>query len=370
MHAGNELLRCAHNDKVVCFDRYEAGRHKGSSVLFSVRKNGQCFTYFILLIFLVSIQGCVTNPSNINSKVDEGTFIEKSSSLPFLGLPAPTSVEDALKNGDQAYKASDFNRALFEYVRALDLDDKNPAIYVKIGNAHVKMKNNGVAHLAFNESLKLDANHIAALESMGNLFLRNNKIPEAKVYLEKAINLYEAGMQKADAALVFPISAYTSMGIAMDMENDTQKATDYYYKALDKAPYSYSIHNNIGYSYYLSGAWAEAERFYARAIELNNKYVLAWKNLGLLYARQDRFMESMNAFEQVMEKSQAYNDIGYICLIDGKYEEAEVFLIKAIDLNTRYYKIAEQNLEKVRWHKQLAEIEKVDSKSSRPKRVV
>ncbi len=341
----------------------------------SVRKVGLFCIYALLAITLLSIQGCVSNPSNSNSKVDDSKLIAKSKSLPFLGLPSPKSVDEALNNGDQAYGEADFDRALFEYVRALDLEDKNPLIYVKIGKTHVKMQNDVVAHFAFQEGLKIDSEHISALESMGGLLLRNNKLPEAKSYLQKAISIYEGGTAQVDTektktVVEFPLSAYTSMGIAMDMENDTQKAIDYYFKALDKAPYNYSIINNIGYSYYLSGAWTEAERYYSRAIEVNNKYALAWKNLGLLYARQDRFMESMNAFEQVMEKPKAYNDIGYICLMDGKYEEAEIFLSKAIDSNTRYYKMAEQNLEKVQWHKRLSAAEKTDSDKAKPKRVV
>ncbi|WP_207062080.1 lipopolysaccharide assembly protein LapB [Motiliproteus sp. SC1-56] len=316
---------------------------------------------FIFMGIALALTGCNTMAPAPSRPSDDNTFIEKSTSLPFLGLPQPKSVEEAITNGNNAYAASDFNRALFEYVRALDLDAKNPGIYVSIGNVHKKMKNHNVAQLAYGEALKIDPKSISALENIALLFLKQNNIAQAKYHANKAINTYINKTPSEIKEVAFPVSSYTLMGIISDLKSDHQQALTYYTKVLNKTADNPSIYNNIGYSYYLSGNLRAAEMSFKKSIALDNNYAMAWRNLGLLYARENRYMESLNALEQVSSKAQAYNDLGYICIINDQLPQAESFLRKAIDLNPKYYKMAKQNLELLQWKKNLSQAAKQPS---------
>ncbi len=321
-------------------------------------------TLALTAIISFMLSGCASQSAQKAVKSRSGDFINKSASLPYLGLPKPQSVEDAISNGDLAFRSADFNRALFEYVRALDLDDKNLNAYLKIGATHNKLKNYAIANMAYTAALQLDTENIDALENIAVFLLKNNRSDQARYYANKAIiNATALADVNADS-VVFPVSAYTTMGIIYDLEDNPDKALEHYFQILDKNPRNLSIHNNIAYSYYLAGSWIEAEKHYQKAISLDSSYALAWKNLGLLYIRQQRYSEALAAFEQVGTKAQAYNDLGYICLVENQFYEAEFFLQKAIDLSPNYYKTAYENLEIVQWKSNLAKQEKITNPSS------
>jgi tetratricopeptide (TPR) repeat protein len=52
--------------------------------------------------------------------------------------------------------------------------------------------------------------------------------------------------------------------------------------ATGKAPYKARVHNNLGYAYYLSGRYGDAEKAYLAALRLKPDYSLARNNLTLL----------------------------------------------------------------------------------------
>ncbi|HEY5865384.1 MAG TPA: tetratricopeptide repeat protein [Candidatus Tectomicrobia bacterium] len=68
-------------------------------------------------------------------------------------------------------------------------------------------------------------------------------------------------------------------------------------------------------------------------------------NLGLAFAKLGRYPEALAAFTQGGNTAKAYNNVGVICLADGKYAEAIAFLQKAVALNPSYYAKANENLQ-------------------------
>jgi len=67
----------------------------------------------------------------------------------------------------------------------------------------------------------------------------------------------------------------------------------------------------------------------------------------LLLARQGRYEEALSAFEQVESRAEANNDVGYVCLIEGQLDQAELFLRNAIEESPAYYDSAWDNLKRV-----------------------
>jgi tetratricopeptide (TPR) repeat protein len=58
--------------------------------------------------------------------------------------------------------------------------------------------------------------------------------------------------------------------------------------------------------------------------------------------------DAVSAFTQVEGLPEAYNDIGFICMLNGKHEISEAFFKRAIKLAPRYYELANNNLQKNR----------------------
>jgi len=49
------------------------------------------------------------------------------------------------------------------------------------------------------------------------------------------------------------------------------------------------------------------------------------------------------ALGRVMGKAEAYNSMGYLCMLQGKHLEADKFFDQAIELMPSYYKLAYEN---------------------------
>jgi hypothetical protein len=49
-----------------------------------------------------------------------------------------------------------------------------------------------------------------------------------------------------------------------------------------------------------------------------------------------------------MDAPQAYNSLGYVCMLTGRRGEAENFFAKAIELSPSYYAAAHDNLQRLR----------------------
>lgn len=141
-----------------------------------------------------------------------------------------------------------------------------------------------------------------------------------------------------------PYDVYNSLGIIADLRKEFWLAQFYYELAIQIQPQNPSPYNNVGYSYYLSEQWEEAEKRYRKALKLDANYEGAWRNLGLLYTRQGRYHKALDTFSRIMEEPEAYNTVGYLCMLSKRYEQAEQFFEKAIDLSPSYYLLARQNL--------------------------
>ncbi|MCY1550891.1 hypothetical protein D9M68_871770 [compost metagenome] len=61
----------------------------------------------------------------------------------------------------------------------------------------------------------------------------------------------------------------------------------------------------------------------------------------------ERYEEALSAFEQIGKRAQASNDVGYICLVEGKLDAAEQFFRSAIEQSPAHYDMAWENLNRV-----------------------
>ena len=96
-----------------------------------------------------------------------------------------------------------------------------------------------------------------------------------------------------------------------------------------------------------AGRWSEAETQYRQGISYDSRYEPLWRNYGMLLARMGRYEEALSAFEQVESRAEASNDVGYICMIEGKLGEAEQFFQSAIDQSPSHYEMAWENLQRI-----------------------
>jgi Tfp pilus assembly protein PilF len=120
------------------------------------------------------------------------------------------------------------------------------------------------------------------------------------------------------------------LAVLYDRTGDADHALAEYRRAIDDNPRDGDLHNDLGYFYYQRGAWAEAERTFRAALALRPDYARAWNNLGMTLAQQQRYEESLAAFQKVVSPANAYCNLGFILMTQGKHAEAKQAYEKAL----------------------------------------
>jgi Flp pilus assembly protein TadD len=143
-----------------------------------------------------------------------------------------------------------------------------------------------------------------------------------------------------------PVDAYMGLGILYDVDRKNHLAQAFYRKALVITPRSAKALINMGYSYYLSGDFSEAERTTIAALKIAKGNEKAENNLALIYLAQNKVQKALRVFMSSMEDYQALNNVGYFLMLQGKPEMAVTYLQQAIDKNPSYYQLANDNLKR------------------------
>jgi len=259
-----------------------------------------------------------------------------------------------LQAGDEAAQVGNTDLALFEYVKALVADSEDVMSYFKIGLLHEVRGNSSLAEEAYDRALRIEPEFIAALERLGRMKLNERNYTQAKLLFQKAIiadqmRFADTPVEQAAVDTKSPFYAYNGMAVIEDLNGVGEAAASYYKQAAVIRPKSATLANNVGYSHYLRSDYRLAEQYFSRAIELNYNYDRAVRNLALIMVRESRYREVLDLLtEHSKDKSAAFNTIGYICMLDGKYVKADEYFNKAIDVSPTYFEIAYENRERNR----------------------
>ena len=306
----------------------------------------------LLLGILMGVSGCQSMGPSLDTS---NTLYRGDHSVLYQVQQQASSPEQAMRMGDAAYRGGALDQALYQYLRALELDPKRYEALVWVGRIHRERGNDHLAEMAFSDVLNNDPDNLSALTEMGVLQLAERRADKAQELLTKAVAMDQKRLKgsvsasptglKVDAAS--PLKVYNGLGVLADLSNDFEQAAQYYHLAQQIDPRSALVANSQAYSFYLAGKWADAESFYRRGIGFDPRYQPLWRNYGLLLARMGRYEEALSAFEQVENRAAASNDVGYICLIEGKLDVAEQFFRSAIDQSPSHYEMAWENLRRI-----------------------
>jgi len=290
----------------------------------------------------LALAGCASNPGRNTEAPRYSDLYNGEMKLTHEAGEHEITLEDAIAKGDQALAEGDTDKAMFEYVHALEISGGDADTLNKIGAIHAGLGNIGLAARAYMLSLKLDAENPAALEGVGLILLRERRYDDARRHLTAALEKEPQRWQ-----------SHNGLGMLADLEGDYAQAAAHYSQALElppgivQQPETALLLNNLGYSLYLSGDWEGALTHFHKALDYNPDFERAWQNLGLVYTRQGEYDRAMEAFRHVMAKPEAYNNMGFVCMINQQYEQADYFFRQAITLSPSYYVKAHENLDRL-----------------------
>ena len=314
-------------------------KHKNTRPLGGVSS----LTVFVCAALLLT-SGCASTPQKEGSagaaKLQRFAELYDGKSTVTYATEFPVaSAEEARQRGDLALRQGNTDLALYQYIQALELekDGDHVSTLVRIGAIHASRDNTELAEIAYERALVINPDSTPALTGLGLVLLKKRDNARAREVLTHSLHVENRQWR-----------AHNALGILDDLESEHHSAIDHYKQALAIHPKSPRLLNNLGYSYYLSDDRQNAVALFKRALDEDPDYQLAWQNLGLVYAREEKYSAAVEAFSHTMDAAQAYNDVGYLSMLDGRYELSETFLEEAIKLSPSYYQTANQNRVRVK----------------------
>lgn len=328
----------------------------------------------LLLIAIAVLSGC----KSMDAEQASGgrSIYTGNNSLLYEVQRQSASPDQAMQTAAAAYQAGDLDQALYQYLRAIELDPKRYEALVWVGRIHSERGNTQLAELAFTDVLSSAPDNISGLTEMALLNLAGRNHARAQELLFKAVAVDQQRLTKSKSSNPVqvakikvdshsPLRIYNGLGVLADLRNDFAQAQAYYRLAMQIEPRSALVQNSLGYSFYLAGNWEEAARAYKLGITYQPGYKPLWRNYGLLLARKGQYEEALSAFEQIESRAEASNDVGYVCLIEGQLDLAEQFLRGAIEQSPSYYSVAWDNLNRVQQIRRIRQLgtSKADAES-------
>ncbi len=162
------------------------------------------------------------------------------------------------------------------------------------------------------------------------LCLRTAQEYEKSGETEEAIRLFE----KARAA--DPTTAKVAsrrLAVLYDSTGDFGKAMTEYEALLKAHPKDADLLNDLGYSYYSRGDWANAESCLLKAVQFDPNHKRAWINLGLTQAQLGKWDESLQTFSKVVRPAEAHSNLAFVLAAQGKTAEAMAQYREALTLD-------------------------------------
>lgn len=304
----------------------------------------------LIAAFAIVISGCASIPVSSDSDQERAADGKPAARELYDGEPEVVfatefpvaSAEEALERAEVALARGNVDLALYMYVRCYDMAPDNIYALRRIAAIHEKRNNPEMASRAYRAMLHSNPDDAAALQSLGLLYLRVGKKEDALPLLERAV--------AADSTLW---RAHNGIGIIQDMLGNNSAAISAFDAALEVEIYNAAILNNRGYSHYLAGNYKAAAIDLTAAASAGSEQ--AWRNLGLVLARQKQYEKALQTIMRVSDPAVAHNDVGYIAMRLGDREAAAVYFEEAIRLSPRYFEAAHKNLEALKEQGAVAE---------------
>jgi tetratricopeptide (TPR) repeat protein len=238
--------------------------------------------------------------------------------------------------------------AFGQYARAAALAPSCIPARYHMGMALLQQGRSERALEAFNAVLSAEPDHAKALEGAGIVSFRNGLYDEAEARLTRAAHL--------DPSLH---RAYAHLGAIHNYRGDFAAAVTAFRTALDIAPDSTpdsaAVWNNLGMTYTMMEREADAVRAFAKALRLGAPLRRTSNNMGLALARMGRYPEALEAFRSAEGDAGAYNNLGYVHLMQERYDDAIACFETAIRLEPGYYERASENLRRARLARSFAQ---------------
>lgn len=292
---------------------------------------------FVAVAMLVALAGCETlSPNQLEPE---------AAVLPLPEPAAPGTIDLAARALDED-RLDDAGQLLD---RVLIAEPENWRALLLLAELHLASGAPTRAEPIF-QSLTDKADVDArALQGLGITLILQGKQDSGVDRLRQAVEM-DSGLWRA----------WNALGYYHDSNSDWEASAKSYSKAIESNPDSMMIYNNRGFSMLMQKRLEEAVADFNRALRIDPDFDIAQENLRLALAWQGKYVHAMAGTEN-RDMARILNNVGFIALMRGDYDNAESYLLRAMEADPRYNDTAARNLT---YLKQVRELAKAESEAS------
>jgi len=256
----------------------------------------------------------------------------------FLGISSvyAQTAEDYANIGRDYFKQTNFNQAIYDYSKAIEINPDYAEAYHGRGAAYLYQGSLSQALIDLNKAIEINPAFAEAYNDRGVVYGKQGKFFKAGSDFNKAI---EINPNYAEA--------YNGRGAVFKSLGHFDQAIADYNKAIEIKPNLAEAYCNRGATYEKLNNLAHAIADFTKAIEINPNYAVAYSNRGLEYAKQAKLTrspsdltQSITDLDKAIEISPnyplSYNFRGQAYAQLGKLTEAISDYSKAIELDPKY----------------------------------
>jgi tetratricopeptide (TPR) repeat protein len=198
------------------------------------------------------------------------------------------------------------------------------AILILLAAARTRVWKDSAA--LWQDSLSKAPNSPIAHNSLGEHLMNNSGQVDAAIeHFRKAIDLYP------DAA-----NAHSNLGAALRLKDDLTGALHHLEIARKLAPALPAVHLNLGGVYYDAQRYVESRQAFERLLELRPDTAIGWFGLGLTLERLNSSSQAIGAYQQAIKlnlnEPSAHNNLGALLAARGDHAGAIAEYGKALRL--------------------------------------
>jgi Flp pilus assembly protein TadD len=258
-----------------------------------------------------------------------------SQERPLVEAPPPVSPEVVIV-AERAIEQGRHADAKLLLERVLLSDPANLRARLAMAEIQLAFRNLDAADKGFMALTELPEVSARALQGHGLALHLKGQPREAQQALLRAVE-QDPGLWRA----------WNALGSLHDRSGDWDQATAAYDRALALNPESAMLYNNRGFSYLLRRDAEAAIADFDMALKLDPKMEAARENLRLAFAWTGQYEQALLGVAG-KDIGRAYNNIGFVALLRGDLPTAEAYLLRSMEADPKFNRVANRNLEYLR----------------------
>jgi len=191
-----------------------------------------------------------------------------------------------------------------------DVVAKSPGLswgHANLGKAYAELDQYGLAEEQLRKGIALDPGDGLAYLNLGVMYERQNRLPEANLVLNKAL----------DTKLADHAGLFINLAIVNYKMGNFRATIDYANRVLKLRPDRYKPYDILGAAYLKVGEPVQAEKIFTQAVSMFPRKGDPYLRLAAVYEKQNRLPEAIATLQKVfvlkdVNLARAYNQLGIV----------------------------------------------------------